>query len=69
MREAIEQAEGEERAELERELALDPLGSEPEPGLGLARMPFGPFIALATLEYLVFGAVIRAWVTENLALP
>jgi leader peptidase (prepilin peptidase)/N-methyltransferase len=69
MREAIEQAEGEERAELERELALDPLGSEPEPGLGLARMPFGPFIALATLEYLLFGAVIRAWVTEGLALP
>jgi prepilin signal peptidase PulO-like enzyme (type II secretory pathway) len=32
-------------------------------------MPFGPFIALATLEYLLFGAVIRAWVTEGLALP
>jgi leader peptidase (prepilin peptidase) / N-methyltransferase len=69
MQEAIAHAEGEERAALERELALDPLGSEPEPGLASARMPFGPFLVLASLEYLVFGGVIRAWVTESLALP
>jgi leader peptidase (prepilin peptidase)/N-methyltransferase len=68
-KEAIEQAEGEERAELERELAADPLGSEPEPGLGLARIAFGPFIALAILEYLLFGSLIRAEVTGALTLP
>jgi leader peptidase (prepilin peptidase) / N-methyltransferase len=69
LREAIEQAEGEEREALQRELALDPLGSEPEPGLGLARIPFGPFIALAILEYLLFGSVIRAEVVGALTLP
>jgi leader peptidase (prepilin peptidase)/N-methyltransferase len=60
LREAIEQAEGEEKAALERELADDPLGNEPEPGLGAARLAFGPFIALSILEYLLFGPLIRA---------
>jgi leader peptidase (prepilin peptidase)/N-methyltransferase len=69
LREAIEQAEGEERAALEQELAADPLGSEPEPGLGLMRIAFGPFIALAILEYLLFGSLIRAEVFGALALP
>jgi leader peptidase (prepilin peptidase)/N-methyltransferase len=59
LREAIEQAEGEERAALERELSLDPLGTEPEPGLAAARLPFGPFIVLALVEYMLFGPVIR----------
>ncbi len=67
--EAIEQSEGEERAELERELAADPLGTEPEPGLGLTRMAFGPFIALAILEYMLFGSVIRSEVMGALTLP
>ncbi|HEV8247421.1 MAG TPA: prepilin peptidase, partial [Polyangiaceae bacterium] len=34
LRALLEAAEGEERAELERELALDPLAQAPEPGLG-----------------------------------
>lgn len=58
LRAAIEAAEGEERRELEAELAADPVGSEPEDGLGKARLPFGPFLALATLEYLLFGRPI-----------
>lgn len=69
LREAIEQAEGEERAALERELALDPLGSEPEPGLALTRIAFGPFIALAILEYMLFGALIREELLQGLTLP
>jgi leader peptidase (prepilin peptidase)/N-methyltransferase len=69
LKEAIEQAEGEEREALERELAADPLGSEPEPGLALARIAFGPFIALAILEYLLFGSLIEAEVLGALALP
>jgi leader peptidase (prepilin peptidase)/N-methyltransferase len=69
LKEAIEQAEGEERAELERELLADPLGSEPEPGLGMLRIAFGPFIALAILEYLLFGTLIRAEVMGAFTLP
>lgn len=54
----LESSEGEARAELERELARDPLAFEPEAGLGKARLAFGPFLALATVEYLLFGEVI-----------
>jgi leader peptidase (prepilin peptidase)/N-methyltransferase len=54
----IEAAEGDEREALERELARDPLGREPEPGLAKARLPFGPFLVLATLEYLLLGDLI-----------
>jgi leader peptidase (prepilin peptidase)/N-methyltransferase len=45
----------EERAELEAEMARDPLAHEPEPGWGRARVAFGPFLALASLELLLFG--------------
>jgi leader peptidase (prepilin peptidase)/N-methyltransferase len=55
LRAELEAMTPEERAELEKELAEDPLADEPEEGLGRARIPFGPFIALATLELLVFG--------------
>lgn len=62
----LARAEGEERAELERELELDPVLREAEPGLGKARIPFGPFLALATLEYALFfregvGAMLDSW--------
>jgi len=46
---------GEARSALEQELANDPIASEPGEGIGKARIPFGPFLALATLEYLFFG--------------
>lgn len=66
--EAIENAEGEEREELLRELEADPIGSEPEEGLGQARIAFGPFLVLATLEYLLFGNWIiqeyLAWIWQ-----
>ncbi|HEX6764579.1 MAG TPA: prepilin peptidase [Polyangiaceae bacterium] len=60
LRAALESAQGEEREALERELADDPLAEEPEPGLGGARIAFGPFIVLAILELLLFGNWIRA---------
>lgn len=56
---ALAQATPEERAELEAELAADPLAGEPEPGIGKARLAFGPFLVLATLELLVFGDFIE----------
>ncbi len=43
----------EERAEAERELADDPLMSEAGEGVGQARIAFGPFLILATLELLL----------------
>ncbi len=62
----LARATPEERAELEKELLLDPIADEPEAGFGKARIAFGPFLVLATLELLVFGAFIQeellAWV-------
>jgi leader peptidase (prepilin peptidase)/N-methyltransferase len=45
----------EERAEAEKELAEDPLAEEAADGVGQARLAFGPFLVLATLEFLFFG--------------
>ena len=55
----LAEASPEERALLEAELAADPLAGEPEEGFGKARIAFGPFLVLATLELLVFGSFIR----------
>ena len=41
--------------EAEKELAEDPLAEEAGPGLGQLRMAFGPFLSLATLEFLLVG--------------
>lgn len=57
----IAAAEGEARAALERERDLDPVMRAPEAGLGKARLPFGPFLALATLEYLLFQSELDAY--------
>jgi leader peptidase (prepilin peptidase)/N-methyltransferase len=54
----LETLEGEEREAMERELSLDPLAHEPSEGLGQARIPFGPFLALAALEYLLVGDLL-----------
>jgi leader peptidase (prepilin peptidase)/N-methyltransferase len=55
----LAKATPEERAELEAELESDPLAGEPEPGIGKARLAFGPFLVLAALELLVFGDFIE----------
>ena len=53
----LEQMSPEERAEVERELEGDPLLDEPDEAAGLAgaRVPFGPFLALALLEHMFLG--------------
>lgn len=38
----------------------DPVALPPEEGLGGARVPFGPFLILAALEYLLFGRWLMA---------
>lgn len=58
MQRAIDESEGEERARLEAEFEKDPIAEEAEPGLLGARLAFGPFLALATLEYLFFGEAL-----------
>jgi len=48
----------EERSAAEAELAKDPLYEASSSDVGLARIAFGPFLALAMLEYLLVG---RDW--------
>lgn len=55
LRAELEALSPEERAELERELAADPLAEEAGEGMGQARIAFGPFLILATLELQLIG--------------
>jgi leader peptidase (prepilin peptidase)/N-methyltransferase len=55
IRKELEAMSPEERAEAEKELAADPLAEEAGEGIGQIRMAFGPFLALATIECLLFG--------------
>ncbi len=48
-----------EREEAEMELQKDPI-FEPSAGLGGARIPFGPFLVLAMIEYLLVGEAFLA---------
>jgi leader peptidase (prepilin peptidase)/N-methyltransferase len=57
--EALARMSPEERAAAEAELADDPLYEPSSPDVGLSRIAFGPFLALAMLEYLLVG---RDWV-------
>ena len=56
MQRALAEAEGPERERLSREFAADPIFAEPDSRLARARLPFGPFLALAFLEYMLLGA-------------
>jgi leader peptidase (prepilin peptidase) / N-methyltransferase len=51
----LEAMSPEERAEAEKELAEDPLTEEAGEGVGQARIAFGPFLILATIECLLLG--------------
>jgi len=53
----------EERAEVEKELSDDPLGEDARPGVLMARMAFGPFLVLGTIETLLGGRdLVLGWV-------
>ena len=65
---AIEQAEGEEKEALLRELAADPLGLPPEQAEGGPRVAFGPFLALAVFELILFYEPVRDILYERLYL-
>ncbi len=44
-----------ERAKVEQELAGDPIFETEADGSAIARIPFGPFLSLAMIEYLLVG--------------
>lgn len=50
----LEETEGEERELIEKAIASDPVAEEADGGWGQARIPFGPFLALAMLELLLW---------------
>jgi leader peptidase (prepilin peptidase)/N-methyltransferase len=57
----LAQLSAEERAMAEAELAKDPLYEASSSSVGLARIAFGPFLALGMLEYLLIG---RDWIGD-----
>jgi leader peptidase (prepilin peptidase) / N-methyltransferase len=69
LKKELETMSAEERAEVEAELADDPLMEEAEGGLGKARVAFGPFLILATLELLLLGRDAIAGWFEGLVSP
>jgi leader peptidase (prepilin peptidase)/N-methyltransferase len=59
-RELLERAAAEGDAEARRALDEDPLGQPPGEGFLAARLPFGPFLCLATIEWMLVGDSVRA---------
>ncbi|MFO0674995.1 MAG: prepilin peptidase [Polyangiaceae bacterium] len=59
-REELQKAASEGDEEAKAILAEDPLADAPGEGLAAARMPFGPFLILACLEFLFYGPEIAA---------
>jgi leader peptidase (prepilin peptidase)/N-methyltransferase len=55
LQQELSELSGERRDERLREMSADPLATEAEPGIGKLRIPFGPFLAVAIIEYLFFG--------------
>lgn len=61
-REELRRAAAEGDEEAKRALEVDPLAQEPGEGLMAARLPFGPFLCLAIVEWMLFsGATIAAY--------
>jgi len=62
-RAALQQAAATGDREAQQALEEDPLASEPGEGLMAARLPFGPFLCLATIEWMLG----EQWLREHLA--
>lgn len=58
-REELQRAAADGDAEAQKALDEDPLGTPPDEGVMAARLPFGPFLCLATIEWLMAGDWIR----------
>jgi leader peptidase (prepilin peptidase)/N-methyltransferase len=57
-RQVLEEAAARGDEEARKALEDDPLGSAPGDGFLAARLPFGPFLCLATIEWMLFGDVL-----------
>lgn len=60
-REELQKAAAEGDPEAKELLELDPLATAPEEGLMGARLPFGPFLCLALIEWML----ARDWITDR----
>jgi leader peptidase (prepilin peptidase) / N-methyltransferase len=63
-REALQRAAAEGDPEAQQALVDDPLATAPGEGIMAARLPFGPFLCLALVEWMLAGDWIRerfAW--------
>lgn len=69
MMRALEAMSPEEREVAEAELRNDPIYEELDGGVGQARIAFGPFLVLATLEYLLLGDTLIQHFFQWLTLP
>lgn len=69
MMRALEAMSPEEREKAEAELRNDPIYEELSGGIGQARIAFGPFLVLATLEYLLLGDTLIQDLFRWLTLP
>jgi leader peptidase (prepilin peptidase)/N-methyltransferase len=58
-REALERAAAEGDDEAKKALEEDPLGTAPAEGVMAARIPFGPFLCVAIIEWMLAGEWIR----------
>ena len=58
-REALQAAAAEGDADARALLETDPLGTAPEEGFLAARLPFGPFLCVAIIEWMLAGAWIK----------
>ncbi|MGO9833523.1 MAG: prepilin peptidase [Polyangiaceae bacterium] len=58
-REALQRAAAEGDAEAKEALDEDPLGTAPGTGIMASRLPFGPFLCLAIIEWMLAGDWIR----------
>ncbi|HLK37142.1 MAG TPA: prepilin peptidase [Polyangiaceae bacterium] len=61
-REELHRAAAEGDAEAQRLIEEDPLGLPPQEGILAARLPFGPFLCLSIVEWMLAGE----WLTERL---
>lgn len=59
-REELERAVAAGDEEAKRMLEEDPLGTAPAEGIMSARLPFGPFLCIAIIEWMLAGTWIRA---------
>jgi leader peptidase (prepilin peptidase) / N-methyltransferase len=65
-REELQRAAAEGDEEAKRAIAEDPLAVPQAEGIGQARLPFGPFLILGILEFLLAGDQIASWYEQLL---